>query len=482
MLHTTCEFLTTDELEQIHDASMQLLANVGVIFHADAALDLFRQHGVKVNGRSIHLTESQVMDAVALAPKQFKIRARNPAKSVTVGQGEPIFVPGYGAPFILDENGSRQPTLQDYENLIRLADALPNQDISGHLLVQPGDVCPANAHLHMLHHGMVYSDKPFMGSAAGTNGATHTMEMASILFDQPPNFLAEQPVTLGLIDTISPLQYGQETCEALITYAQWRQPLIIASLVMAGATGPMTLAGVIAQQNAEILAGIVLTQLINPGTPVMYGAASTIMDMRTGNLAIGGPEMALIVAASAQLARFYGLPSRGGGGVTDANCPDAQAGFESMLGLLTAVNSHNDLILHAAGILSSYLAFSYEKFVMDDEICGLVRHYHRGIRVSPETLAYDVIANVGSDGNFLEEAHTYKHFRTAAWHPALCDRGGMKMWMENGRLTATQRAHTRWQTLLANHRPPPLDKTTIRQLTHYIQSHTQQSSIVNQKS
>jgi trimethylamine--corrinoid protein Co-methyltransferase len=190
--------------------------------------------------------------------------------------------------------------------------------------------------------------------------------------------------------------------------------------------------------------------------------------MKTGALAIGGPELAMVVVATAQIARHYGLPSRSGGALTDANSPDAQAGFESMLGLLTTVNSGVDFVLHAAGILSSYLAFSYEKFVLDDEMCGMVRRLRRGIAVTPETLAYDVIAEVGPGGNFLIEPQTLERCRSEFWMPAVSDRYGLEAWMEGGRQDAAARARQRWQQLLAEHQDPPLDATTARQLQAFV--------------
>jgi trimethylamine--corrinoid protein Co-methyltransferase len=327
----------------------------------------------------------------------------------------------------------------------------------------------------MLHANMVHSDKPFMGSAEGAVGARHTMEMAAILFGQE---VGERPVTIGLINPLSPLGYSREMLQALMEYARWRQPVIIAALVMAGSTGPITLAGVLAQQNAEILAGVTLTQLISPGTPVVYGSTSTNIDMRTGALAIGGPELAMVVVATAQMARHYGLPSRSGGALTDASSPDVQAGFESMLGLLTAVNSGIDLVVHAAGILSSYLAFSYEKFVLDDEMCGMVRRFRRGITVGAPELAYDVMAKVGPGGNFLTEMHTVKRCRTEFWQPAVCDRGGLEAWMAGGRQDAVQRARQRWQQLLAEHEDPPLEATTARQLQAFVEEHCGRSGPV----
>jgi trimethylamine:corrinoid methyltransferase-like protein len=190
--------------------------------------------------------------------------------------------------------------------------------------------------------------------------------------------------------------------------------------------------------------------------------------MRTGALCIGSPELSEMIVAHAQLARFYGLPCRSGGALTDASYPDAQAGFESMMGLLTAVNSGVDFVLHSAGILSAYLAFSYEKFVLDDEMCGMVRRLRRGFEVTPETLAYDVVARVGPGGNYLMEDHTLAHCRKAFWQPAVCDRGGLDAWMKGGRADAVVRARERWQRLLASYREPELDGVIKRQLQEYV--------------
>ncbi len=475
MFHDKSEILSPADIELIHNTSMKLLTNVGVLFPDDAAIAVFKEHGVRTEGDTVYLTEEQLMRALETVPAQFTIHARNPDKDVTVGDGEPVFAPGYGAPFLVDyEVGKRAPTMEDYHTLARLAHALPNQDLSGHLMVEPGDVPAGTAHpstssglrLRMMHACIVHSDKPFMGSAEGRAGARHTMEIALILFGEE---VRQQPVTVGLVNSLSPLGYSGEMLAALMEYARWRQPVIVAALVMAGSTGPITLAGVLAVQNAELLAGIALTQLISPGTPVIFGSTSTNIDMRTGALAIGSPENSMMIAAHVQMARHYGLPSRGGGAITDASYPDAQAGFESMFALLTTVNSGMDFVLHAGGILSSYLAFSYEKFVLDDEMCGMVRRFRQGIAVTPETLAYDVMAKVGPGGNYLMEAHTVKRCRSEFWQPAVCDRGGLEAWMTGGRQDAVARAHQRWQQLLAEHEDPPLDATTARQLQAFVE-------------
>jgi trimethylamine---corrinoid protein Co-methyltransferase len=462
------DVLSKTDLDQIHQTSMRLLENVGIVFPHEEALAAFRQHGAKVDGQKVYLTEAQVMQALKTVPAQFILEARNPQRNVTVG-GETVFAPGYGAPFLVDaETGKRAPTLEDYHNLAKLAHALPNQDVSGHLIVEPGNVPAATAHLHMLQAHLTHSDKPFMGSAAGQVGARQTMEMASLVFGGD---LKDRPVTISLINSLTPLAYSVEMLEALLEYIRWGQPVIIAALAMAGSTAPVTLAGMLASQNAELLAGIALTQWMHPGLPVVYGSTSTNIDMKSGALAIGSPELSQMIAAHTQLARFYGMPSRSGGALTDASYPDAQAGFESMMGLLTAVNSGVSFVLHAAGILSSYLAFSYEKFVMDDEMCGMVRYFKRGFAVNPETLAYDVIAAVGPGKNFLVEDHTVRHCRKAFWKPAVCDRGGLEAWMQGGQHDAVARARQRWQRLLREHKDPALDPTVERQLQDYLQKH-----------
>jgi trimethylamine--corrinoid protein Co-methyltransferase len=357
--------------------------------------------------------------------------------------------------------------MEDYVQLVKIAHTLPNQDMSGHLIVEPGGVGAHTAHIRMLHAHMVHSDKAFVGSTAGVQGATHTLEMARILFGKS---LDDKPVTIGLINSLSPLGYSTESLEALVAYATARQPVVIAALMMAGSTGPVTLAGVLVTQTAELLAGVALTQMVSPGTPVVFGSTSTNIDMKSGALAIGSPELSQMIVAHAQLARHYGLPSRSGGALTDASYPDAQAGFESMSSLLTTVNSGIDFVLHAGGILCSYLAFSFEKLVLDDEMCGMVRRLHEGITVVPDTLAYDVSASVGPGGNYLMEMHTVKRCRTEFWKPELCDRGGVEAWMEAGKPTAVDRARKRWQKLVAEHEDPPLEQTTAQQLGAYVEA------------
>lgn len=465
MLKTRPEFLSQTDIEAIHQTSMRLLSEVGIHFPSPAALQVFASHAVRLDGERVYLTEKQVLDAIRNVPASFTLQAPNPARALQIGGGQPVFAPGYGAPILVDaEHGKRTPTLADYHNLVRLAQALPNMDLSGHLMVEPQDIPSQDAHLQMLLAHMLYSDKPYIGSSEGSAGAQHTFAMSEILFGGK----LTAPVTIGLINPLSPLGYGSEMIEALMAYAAYGQPLIIAALVMAGSTGPITAAGVLAMQNAELLAGITLAQLVRPGVPCLYGSTSTNIDMASGGLAIGSPELSLLLSAHAQIGRFYGLPLRGGGALTDASLADAQAGFESMFSLLTSVNSGVDFILHAGGILSSYLAFSLEKLVIDDELCGMLRRYLRGIEVNPETLAFEVIQHVGPGGHFLHEDHTFDRCRTEFWGPKLVDRSGLDAFWEGEQADTLERARRRWMSLLAAHQDPMLDDSRRHDLETYV--------------
>ena len=461
------EILSQEDIERIHRTSMGVLSTVGVEFPSQEALDLFRRHGVETDGSRVFITEDQLWQALETAPGRFTLHARNPERDVTIGRGAPsVFAPGYGAPFLIGVEGNkRTPTVEDYRTLVKLAHALPNQDVSGHLLAEPGDVAPETAPLHMLHAHILHSDKPFLGSVDSELAVRHTMEMVRILFGEEAG---ERPVTMGVVSSLTPLGYSREMAGAILTYAREGQALLIANLAMAGSTAPITLAGLLAMQTAELLAGVVLSQLVRPGTPVICGTTSTNIDMRSGALAIGSPELAQVTVAHTALMRYYGLPSRGSGALTDANYPNAQAGLESMMGMLTVVNSGADFVLHAAGILSSYLAFSCEKFVIDDEICGRVRRLHQPLVVDDETLAFDSIARVGPGGHFLLEDETARRCRTEFWQPAVSDRSNLDQWLRAGQPDVVHQARERWQQLVAAHQDPLLDDMVARQLAAFV--------------
>ncbi|MEW6624282.1 MAG: trimethylamine methyltransferase family protein [Bacillota bacterium] len=455
--------LTPKDVENIHSLTLDILENVGVEFHYAPAIEVFQRAGCKTDGWKVYIPENVVEKALGDAPAAFTVYARNPARNVQIGGDDIIFIPAYGAPFVADrESGRRKAKISDYVNLVKLAYLSQNMDLTGGVLVEPNDIPDEIRHLQMLYACIKCSDKVFMGSSAGSEKAKDTLEVARILHGT--EFIRKNPVMLTLINSLTPLIYDDRMLGAMMEYAKNAQPVIVASLGMAGSTSPATLAATLTMQNVEVLAGITLCQLINPATPVVYGAASSITEMRYGSLTIGAPEAALIIAASAQLARHYKLPCRGGGALTDSKLPDAQAGLESMMHLLNAVYSGVNVVLHAAGILEYYMTFSYEKFLIDDEICSMVRRIKKGMQIEPDTLGKDVIYEVGPGSHFLDKMHTYNWFKKEFWDPRLCDRGTFDHFNNAGGLDMYARAAQLVKDRLEEYVEPGLDKDIERQL------------------
>ncbi len=459
---------TPEDLQRIHDASMALLRTTGVAFNDETALEIFRKHGKRVDGKVVRLEEADVRAALETAPGRFTIEARNPDRTVAVGGDDYVFAPGYGAPFVTGPDGTqREATLEDYERFCKLVHTSPYVDMNGFMMVEPSDVPSDTAHLDMLFSSIVLSDKAFMGSPVSARGAADAIEMAGIVWGGTER-IRNRPVMISLINSLSPLQFSEEMAGSLIAFARYGQPCVIAALAMAGSSGPVTMAGVLALQNAEVLAGITLAQLVNPGTPVVYGSTSSAMDMRSGGLAIGAPEYPVFVSAAAQMARFYGLPSRSGGALTDSIVPDAQAGMESALALSTAVRNGIHFILHACGILASYIAMSFEKFMLDEELCGMLRKIASPVTVTDEAIDLEMIRAVGIGGQYLTQPKTFELCRTEFFLPRLANRQSPEAWKAGGGLDAAARAARAVDERLARYEKPDIDPQVERDLAAYV--------------
>ncbi len=463
------ELLTNEQVEQVHETALQILTQIGVEFGYPPALAVLKKGGAKVDGERVFFPARFVEEQIKKAPSVFRLYARNPAKDVIIGGDHITFTPGYGAPFVTDlDSGRRNGTLQDFVNFVKLTTASTNQDICSGTVIEPNNVPHEIRHAQMLYTAIKYSDKCFMGSAMGEQGARDSIRMASILFGSEAQ-LAEKPRLISILCSLSPLKYDDRMLGALMEYAKAGQPLLVTSLAIAGATGPATLAGNLALQTAEILAGIVLTQLVREGTPVIFSGSSSNTEMRSGALSIGSPEMAMNTAATAQMARFYHLPSRSGGAVCDAKAPDAQAAYESMMSLLMAQVSGVNFVLHSAGILESYNCMSYEKFIIDDEMCGIVKRIKRGYEVNEDTLGLDVIKEAGPGGHFIDKDHTFEHFRTEFYQPQLSNRDDFDSWQASGSPQSVEAAGKKYKKILETYETPDLPADVNRDLQKYIE-------------
>jgi trimethylamine--corrinoid protein Co-methyltransferase len=351
----------------------------------------------------------------------------------------------------------------------RLLSPGPYQDIVGGMLAEPNDIPHEIRHAIMMYSCIKNSDKPYMGSVMGTKGAKDSIRMAAILFDCDEKTLKEYPSLISINCSLTPLGYDDRMLGSIMEYAKARQPQLISSLAIAGSTAPATLAGTLVIQNAEILAGIVLTQLVCEGTPVIYAASSSNTEMRYGSLCIGSPENALCVTGTAQLAKYYNLPSRAGGCISDSKVPDAQSGYESMMNMLIAESSGINFVLHSAGITESFNCMSYEKFMIDNEICGIVKRIRKNIEVNEDTLALKLIETVGPGGHFLDKEHTCLHFKNEFYHPEISNRSNYNSWKIDGARHAMDVAKDKYRAILANFEPPQLSTSIDKKLQKYIE-------------
>ncbi len=461
-------FSETD-INKIHDASMETLRDVGVAFYDSEAIDHFKKKGFKVDGAVVFFEEEQVMKALETAPSQFVIHARNPEKNVRVGREDFALMPGWGAPYIIDREGEqRDAVMEDYNTFCKLVHTSDCLDMTGFLMVMPSDIHPGKAHLNMLLSNILLSDKAFMGSPQDKNKAIDSIEMACILWGGEEN-IRNKPVLPSKISPVSPLMYSEEMAGSLIQYARLGQPLEFPDVFLAGTTAPITLAGATTVMNAECLAGIVLVQLINPGTPCIYGGHSCATDMRTGGMALGGPEAIQIVSIIAQLADFYKIPCKGGGNLTDSFFPDMQAGVESALGILTALAGGVHFLNQACGILAGFNAMSFEKFMIDEETCAAVRRIIKPVEVTDETIALDQIKRAGVGGAYITFSETFKKCRTEVFTPAIATRGSYEDWKADGKKRAWEKARDALKRRLDSYVEPDIDPSLKKDLLRYVE-------------
>jgi trimethylamine--corrinoid protein Co-methyltransferase len=295
-----------------------------------------------------------------------------------------------------------------------------------------------------------------MGGVYSLEGARQVIELGSAIAGDL-QALQARPIVSNITSwMVSPLHLDTEVTQILIEWCRHGLPVALSSAPMAGSTSPLTLAGTLVQLNAEQLSGIVLTQLVRPGTPVLAGYIPGVADMRSGGYLGGAVEFGMMQAAASQLAQHYGVPIYGSGGMSDSKLPDAQAGYEKMATLLLAAMGGCNYIHHAIGMVTNMSAASLEQAVMDDEVAGMVLRVLRGAEITEETLAVEAIARVGPGGHYLMDDHTLQFMRSELFHPSLADRQNRSAWEVAGKLDARSRAAARAEKLLRDHEPMDL--------------------------
>lgn len=467
------ELLTRLQLGKIHGATAEVLCKLGIKVWESTAFKLFKEAGAETDSKTkmVRISETLLKDTIRRAPSEFCLHGRDPKYKLQMGHKKVHFSIAGQPIFVHDLDGKiRRATLDDARDFARLGDACQNIH---HVSVGtvPVDV-PDDMHAHhVIFTNWRNSRKTTEGYNHGARIAKETVEMASLLRGGEET-LRKTPTLLGFVNPVSPMQLSKELIEGALVYAEYNQPVLYAPEALAGATAPVTLAGLLVQQNAEVLAGIMVSQLAKPGTPVLYGTVSAVMDMRTGAAALGGPEVGLINVASAQLARYYGLPCRGTGGNTDSKAVDAQAGIETAQSLLMASLAGMNFIYDAAGSLDGSLVLSKEKVVIDDELCGMVSRILDGFRIEDETLAVSEILKVGPAATFMGRPFTMKHLRSEHFIPNLLERRSREAWEKDGFEDMAKRARKRARQILKEHIPEPMDPTVASDLEEFIKKTT----------
>lgn len=457
------------DIRTIHRATMAVLADPGVAFHSARAVRTFRHHGFETDGNRVFFTERQINEALQSAPSTFTILGRNRERNVTIGavSGQapvPALAPGYGAPFIIQADGERRKaTLADYDDFCRLTQTSDVINFNGFLMGDPSDLDPASYHLEMLARSVTLCDKPFMGAPLSARAARDTVDLIRLVFGEDPG-----PVTASIISTLAPLQVAEEMADSLMILSAAGQPVIVTGGAILGSTGPIGAAGTAVISNAAALAGITLAQLVNLGTPVIYGAAGSPLDMRTGAYYIGGPESAGMIRTGAALARHYGLPCRGGGALNDSHSVDYQAGYQSALALDNSIRSGMDFILAACGILGTFMAMSFEKFMADEDMCRHSLKANSEPDLSAEAVDLKTIRQVGVGGQYLTHPTTFSRCRTEFARLALTNRLPFDKWREQGGADMAARAEREAADRLAAYTRPDIDPGLERNLDGFV--------------
>lgn len=463
------EVLSEDEIERIHDASLTILEEIGIAFMLPEALDILRAAGADVDASTqmVRFDRGLVSEQLAHSPSIFTLHARNPERSLYFGADHVNFAAVASAPNVSDlERGRRPGSFVDYCDLLKLAQSLNAVHCFGGYPVEPVDLPPATRHLDALHAFVTLTDKPFHGYSLGRTRIRDAIEIARIGRGVPQDQLLREPSLFTIVNSSSPLRIDGPMLEGVIEMARHNQIIVLTPFTLAGAMAPATIAGALALQNAEALAGIAFAQIVNAGAPCMYGGFTSNVDMKTGAPAFGTPEYTRAALAGGQLARRYGLPYRSSN-ANASNVVDAQAAYESEMSLWGAVMGHANMIMHAAGWMEGGLCASFEKMVLDAELLQMMAEFMTPIEVSDDTLGLDAIREVGPGGHFFGAAHTLARYERAFYAPILSDWSNFETWEESGGRTATQRANALYKTILAAYEPPPIAQDRLEELDEF---------------
>ena len=464
------QLLDEERIEVLHRNSMRILSELGIRVLSEKAMDIFEAAGAIVDreNMTIRIDESLVNAALATVPSRFTLTSRNPEKRLNIGGNAMAFGLVAGPPNVHDRiNGRRAGNLKDYQNFTRLAHYFNAIHILGNQVCAPIEL-PANSrHLDTYNANLTLSDLCYHCTAIGRGRAIDGIKMMAIARGATLDDMRANPGVITIISVNSPRMFDDAMADGLMAMAEHGQPVTVTPFTLMGAMTPVTLAAALCQQNAEALFGVVLTQLVNPGTPVMYGAFTSNVDMRSGAPAFGTPENTKANVIAGQLARRYGLPYRTSN-ANASNAVDLQAAYETEMATWGAVLGGANLIYHAAGWLEGGLTASYEKLVLDVEILQNMMGFLAPMPFDEDDLGFDAIKSVPAGGHFFGSEHTMSRYETAFYQPMLSNWQNHGAWTEAGAKDALERATDIWQQALREYEQPAMDPAIREELDAYI--------------
>ncbi len=460
--------VSEDELESIHLASLRVLAETGMDFLHPDALRLLRDAGARVDGERVRFDAEMVMEYLSYAPAEYTLHGRNPERNVHIG-GEWITNAAVAsAPNYVSLDGNRMTgDRPGYQDFLRLGQMLNPIHVFGGFPVEPVDLHASIRHLECAYDAHTLTDKAFHIYSLGKQRNLDGLEMARISRGIDHETFEAEPSLITIINASSPLRYDHPMLEGILQMSARNQVVIVTPFTLAGAMAPITIAGAIVQQNAEALAGLVLTQVVRKGSPVMYGGFTSNVDMRSGAPAFGTPEYAKAALLGGQLTRRYGIPYRSSN-VSASNAVDAQAGYESMWALWGAITGGAHFIMHAAGWMEGGLHASYEKMVIDADLLNMVAKFLEPLDLSEDALAVSAIADVGPAGHFFGEEHTQSRYTDAFYSPMVSDWRNWESWTEGGSPDARSRANAVARSVLEDYEKPPIDDSIEAELRDFV--------------
>lgn len=462
--------LSNDEIQSIHNASLAILRDTGIMIHHDEVLKLLGHAGAKIDTQNkiARIPENLVADSVESAAKQYILYGRDQNQTARFGYGDFILMSSPGQYQWIDSKTAqrRSATITDAQDAIRLGDALENLTIVGSM-ASPQEIPESYREVFLTAELVKHTTKPTRTWIYNGRTAKYVLEIYRTIAGGA-DALRDNPTIETFMEPISPLQLPKDGLDIIIEFVKAGQPVSIGPMAMTSGTAPGTLAGTLAQENAEILAGLVVTQLLAPGTPITYGGIPHIMDPRTGICSFGSPEQGLMAVAMVQMAQLYGFPAYVNVNLTDSKLPDVQAGIEKATSLLLGALAGADTFGHA-GICGTDHAASLEWLCLDNEIADYVKRITRGFDVTPETLATDVVNTVGPKGNFLAEPHTAKHFRKELWLPnSTWTRDSFDAWQNSGKKSFADRIAEQVQSTLKTRKPEPIDEHLAKEIDRIV--------------